>query len=112
MVPPHVVRHGWFLKNMKHKYKEELQSIYEMSLSNDAEAKDLAISLFWTSEYVKDNEIKPELHLCVTENERRGLKLDIGYYIHPDNTARYINFSCILDDLIHDNVYFVKDELK
>ena len=97
---------------MKRKYKEELQSIYEMSLSNDTEAKDLAINLFWTSEYVKDNEIKPELHLYVTENERKGLKLTIGYYTHKDNMAKYNNFSCILDDLIHDKAYFVKDELK
>ena len=47
---------GGFFYNMKDVYKEELQSIYEMSLSKDTEAKDLAISLFWTSEYVKDNE--------------------------------------------------------
>lgn len=97
---------------MKRKYKRELQSIYEMSLSEDIESKDLAISLFWTSEYVKNNEIKPELHLYVTKSERKGLMNTIGYYIHKDNISKHSNFSCILDDLIHDNVYFVKDELK
>lgn len=83
-----------------------------MSLSDDTEAKDLAISLFWTSEYVKDNEIKSELHLCVTKNETKDLKRNIGYYIHENNIARYDNFSNILDDLIHDHAYFVKEELK
>ena len=97
---------------MESKYKKELQSIYKMSLSNDPETKDLAINLFWTSEYVKDNEIKPESRLYVTTYERKGLKLDIGYYIHKDNRSRYDNFSCILEGLIHDNAYFVKDELK
>lgn len=97
---------------MKSKYKKELQSIYEMSLSNDVESKDLAISLFWTSEYVKDNEIKPELHLYVTEYIRKGLAGTIGYFINEDNKSRHKNFSAILDDLIHDNAYFVKVELK
>ena len=78
-----------------------------MSLSKDTEAKDLAISLFWTSEYVKDNEIKPELRLY-KHNESDGLKRNIGYYIHKDNVAQYNNFSCILDDLIRDKVYFIK----
>ena len=97
---------------MKRKYKKELQSIYEMSLSDDTEAKDLAINLFWTSEYVKNNEIKPELCLYVTANGRKGLKETIDYYTGEINTNRYTNFSRILDDLIHDKVYFVKDELK
>lgn len=92
---------------MKRKYKEELQSIYEMSLSDDTEAKDLAINLFWTSEYVKDNEIKPELRLSVTENGRTALRLTIGYYTNEQNISRYKNFSCILDDLIQDKAYFV-----
>lgn len=83
-----------------------------MSLSDDTEAKDLAISLFWTSEYVKDNEIKPELCLYVTESGRKDLKKNIGYYIHKDNIVRHNNFSSILYDLIHDNAYFVKDEWK
>lgn len=94
---------------MKRKYKKELQSIYEMSLSNDTEAKDLAISLFWTSEYVKDNEIKPELRLYVTKNKMKELKLNIGYYIDDNNIVKYNNFISILDDLIHDNAYFVKE---
>lgn len=97
---------------MKRKYKKELQPIYEMSLSDDVEAKDLAISLFWTSEYVKDNEIKPDLQLYVTEYPREGLMETVGYFIKEDNTSRHKNFSDILDDLIHDNAYFVKDELK
>lgn len=97
---------------MKRKYKKELQSIYEMSLSNDIESKDLAISLFWTSEYVKDNKIKPELRLCVPGDEIESLKLNIGYYIDKNNTAKYNNFKCILYDLIHDYAYFVKKELK
>jgi hypothetical protein len=97
---------------MKRKYKKELQSIYEMSLSNDTESKDLAISLFWTSEYVQDNKIKPELSLYVTENGRKGLRGTIDYYTGEINTSRHNNFSRILDDLIHDNVYFVKEELK
>ena len=83
-----------------------------MSLSDDTEARDLAINLFWTSEYVKDNEIKPELHLCVTKNEKKDFKRNIGHYIHEDNIVRHDNFSSILDDLIHDNAYFVKEELK
>lgn len=97
---------------MKDIYKKELQSIYEMSLSDDIESKDLAISLFWTSKYVKNNRIKPELRLCVPESEIKSLKLNIGYYIDKDNTDKYENFSCILYDLIHDNVYFVKEEVK
>ena len=81
-----------------------------MSLSNDAEAKDLAISLFWTSEYVQANKIKPELCLCVPKRE--GIMGTLGFYIGKNNTSKYGNFSHILDDLIHDNAYFVKDELK
>lgn len=83
-----------------------------MSLSEDIESKDLAISLFWTSEYVKDNKIKPELRLYVTENGRKGLRETIDYYTGEINTNRYTNFSRILDDLIHDKVYFVIDRLK
>lgn len=94
---------------MKRKYKKELQSIYEMSLSNDTEAKDLAINLFWTSEYVKDNEIKPESRLYVTENETSSLKMTIGHYTHEQNISRYKNFSDILYDLIHDNACFIKE---
>ena len=97
---------------MKDVYKEELQSIYEMSLSDDIESKDLAISLFWTSEYVKDNEIKPELRLYVPKSEISSIRLTIGYYLNKDNISRYTNFRDILNDLIHDNAYFVKDELK
>jgi hypothetical protein len=97
---------------MKRKYKKELQSIYEMSLSNDLESKDLAINLFWTSEYVKANKIKPELSLYVTENGRKGLRGTIDYYTGEINTSRYDNFSCILYDLIRDKVHFVKKELK
>lgn len=93
-------------------YKKELQSIYEMSLSDDLESKDLAISLFWTSEYVKDNEIKPELRLCVPKDKTRELRLNIGYYLDDNNIVKYNNFISILDDLIHDNVYFVKEESK
>ena len=97
---------------MESKYKKELQSIYEMSLSKDTEAQDLAISLFWTSEYVKDNEIKPELRLCVPKSEISNIRLTIGYYLNKDNISRYTNFRDILNDLIHDNAYFVKEESK
>ena len=83
-----------------------------MSLSDDIESKDLAISLFWTSKYVKNNRIKPELRLCVSGGEIKGLKLNIGYYIDKDNTAKYENFKYILYDLIHDNVYFVKEKVE
>ena len=103
-------RVGFFI-NMKDVYKKELQSIYEMSLSDDLESKDLAISLFWTSEYVKDNEIKPELRLYVTK-DKRELKLNIGHYLDDNNIVKYDNFISILNDLIHDNAYFVKEELK
>jgi hypothetical protein len=96
---------------MERKYKKELQSIYEMSLSDDLESKDLAISLFWTSEYVKDNNIIPELRLY-KPNESDSLKRNIGYYIHKDNISKYDNFSWILYDLIRDKVHFVKKELK
>ena len=82
-----------------------------MSLSNDIESKDLAISLFWTSEYVKDNEIKPEFRLCVA-NKTNNLKQTIGFYINKDNTSRYVNFRYILHDLIYDNVYFVKEKVE
>ena len=57
-------------------------SIYEMSLSNDSESKDLAISLFWTSNYVKDNNITPELQLYVTEKGLEGPRSTIGYYLN------------------------------
>lgn len=97
---------------MKRKYKKELQSIYEMSLSDDTEAKDLAINLFWTSEYVKDNEIKPELRLHVPKSIMGSLRLTLGFYIKEDNISRHSNFSCILDDLIHDRAYFIKEEVK
>lgn len=90
---------------MKRKYKKELQSIYEMSLSEDIESKDLAISLFWTSEYVKDNEIIPYLQIS-------GFQHTIEFYINKKNTSRYYNFSHILDDLIHDKIYFNREELK
>jgi hypothetical protein len=92
---------------MKRKYKKELQSIYEMSLSKDKEAKDLAISLFWTSNYVQDNNITPKLHLSVPKRE--GILGTLGFYIGKKNTSRHNNFSYILDDLIHDKVYFVKE---
>ena len=97
---------------MKSVYKKELQSIYEMSLSDDIESKDLAINLFWTSKYVQDNEIKPELHLYVTEKKRKGLKLNMGHYVNENNIIKYENFSSILNDLIHDRAYFFKDSLK
>lgn len=84
-----------------------------MSLSNDTEAKDLAISLFWTSDYVKDNEITLNLHLTVFNGRlNRITAKSIGFYVDKDNENRYHNFCRILDDLIHDNAYFVKDELK
>jgi hypothetical protein len=35
----------------------------------------------------------------------------LGFYIGEKNTSRRINFSYILDDLIHDKAYFVKDLL-
>lgn len=76
-----------------------------MSLSDDIEAKDLAISLFWTSEYVKDNEITPYLQIS-------GFKQSIEFYINKKNKSRYYNFSYILDDLIHDKIYFNREELK
>jgi hypothetical protein len=95
---------------MKRKYKKELRSIYEMSLSDDLESKDLAISLFWTSEYVKDNSITSKLHLFVPKRE--DILGTLGFYIGKKNTSRHKNFSCILDDLIHDKVYFVKETLK
>ena len=53
-----------------------------MSLSNDAESKDLAISLFWTSEYVKDNNIIPELRLYITDKKMEGPRSTIGYYLN------------------------------
>ena len=111
MVPPHVVRHGWVsVINMKDVYKEELQSIYEMAQSDDLESKDLAINLFWTSNYVKESNIKPTMRLvCKKDNK---LKLNIGHYLDDNNIVKYNNFISILDDLIHDAVYFVKDELK
>jgi hypothetical protein len=95
---------------MKRKYKEELQSIYEMSLSKDKESKDLAISLFWTSNYVQDNNITPKLHLSVPK--RDGIIGTLEFYIGKKNPSRHTNFSYILNDLIHDNAYFVKEELK
>ena len=97
---------------MKDEYKKELQSIYEMSLSDDIESKDLAISLFWTSKYVKNNKIKPELRLCLSGGEIKNLMLSIGDYIDKYNMDKYRNFSCILYDLIYDNVYLVKEKLK
>lgn len=95
---------------MKSKYKKELQSIYEMSLSDDTEAKDLAISLFWTSEYVKESNIKPTTLLVCEKNHCP--KLSIGHYLADDNIVKYHNFISILNDLIHDDVYFMKEELK
>lgn len=92
---------------MERKYKKELQSIYEMSLSNDLESKDLAISLFWTSEYVKINNITSKFHLHVPKRE--GIIGTLEFYIGKKNTSRHTNFSYILNDLIHDNIYFVKD---
>lgn len=84
-----------------------------MSLSDDTEAKDLAISLFWTSDYVKDNEIKPELRLTVFNGRLNSITVkSIGFYVDKDNEGRYYNFCRILEDLIHDNAYFIKDELK
>jgi hypothetical protein len=63
-------------------------------------------------EYVKDNNIIPELRLYVIENGRKGLMGTIDDYTGEINTSRHNNFSRILDDLIHDKAYFVKDELK
>lgn len=97
---------------MESKYKKELQSIYEMGLSNDIETKDLAINLFWTSEYVKNNEVKPESRLYITKDKMKELRLNIGHYLDDNNIVKYNNFISILDDLIHDNAYFVKEELK
>lgn len=92
---------------MESKYKKELQAIYEMSLSDDTESKDLAISLFWTSNYVQDNNITPKLHLSVPK--RDGIIGTLGFYIGKKNTSRHNNFSSILYDLIHDNAYFIKE---
>ena len=80
-----------------------------MSLSNDEESKDLAISLFWTSEYVKDNNIIPELRMYVTNKKGEGPRSSIGYYLNEKNVSRHANFSSILDDLIHDQAYFFKE---
>lgn len=93
---------------MDSKYKEELQPIYEMSLSDDTEAKDLAISLFWTSEYVKNNNITPESQLVVTEIREEVLRYNLGRYIRESNSSRYANFSCILEDLISGKIHFIK----
>ena len=95
---------------MKDVYKEELQSIYEMSLSDDIESKDLAISLFWTSNYVKESNIKPTMRLLHKKDNE--LRLNIGHYLDDNNIVKYNNFISILDDLIHDNAHFIKEELK
>ena len=99
-----------FIINMKDVYKEELQSIYEMSLSDDIESKDLAISLFWTSNYVKESNIKPTMRLV--RKKDHDLRLNIGHYLDDNNIVKYNNFISILNDLIHDAVYFIEDELK
>ena len=96
-----------FIINMKDVYKEELQSIYEMSLSDDTEAKDLAINLFWTSEYVKESNLQPTMRIMC--KKYRNLKLNIGYYLDNNNIAKYNNFTSILYNLIHDAIYFVED---
>lgn len=79
-----------------------------MSLSPDIESKTLAMSLFWTSEYVKDNNITPTLQLAVTENGLEDLRFNIGYYTRESSSSRYANFSCILEDLISGKAYFIK----
>ena len=90
--------------------KQLLQSIYEISLSDDIESKDLAISLFWTSNYVKESNIKPTMRLGRKKDQ--DLRLNIGHYLDDNNIVKYNNFISILDDLIHDNAYFIEDELK
>jgi len=94
---------------MKRKYKEELQSIYEMSLSDDLESKDLAISLFWTSKYVQESNLKPTMR--IVKEEDHEVKLNIGCYLDDNNIVKYNNFISILDDLIHDKVYFINETL-
>lgn len=91
---------------MKDVYKEELQSIYEMAQSNDLESKDLAINLFWTSNYVKESNIQPTMRILYKKDNE--LRLNIGHYLDDNNIVKYNNFISILDDLIHDAVYFVK----
>ena len=93
---------------MDSKYKEELQPIYEMSLSPDVESRALAMSLFWTSEYVKNNNITPKSQLAVPEIREEVLRFNIDYYIRESNSSRYANFSCILEDLISGKAYFIK----
>ena len=93
---------------MKDEYKKELQAIYEMSLSDDLESKDLAINLFWTSKYVQESNIKPTMRII--QEKDHITKLNIGYYLDDDNIVKYNNFISILNDLIHDKAYFVKDD--
>lgn len=79
-----------------------------MSLSPDIESKTLAMSLFWTSEYVKNNNITPKSQLAVTEIREEVLRFNIDHYIRESNSSRYANFSCILEDLISGKAYFIK----
>lgn len=93
---------------MKDEYKKELQAIYEMSLSDDLESKDLAINLFWTSKYVQESNIKPTMRII--QEKDHITKLNIGHYLDDNNIVKYNNFISILGDLIHDKAYFVKDD--
>ena len=81
---------------MKRKYKEELQSIYEMAQSDDLESKDLAINLFWTSNYVKESNIKPTMRLLHKKDNE--LRLNIGHYLDDNNIVKYNNFSEVVDN--------------
>lgn len=81
-----------------------------MAQSNDLESIDLAISLFWTSKYVKESNIKPTTRLVMEKDHK--IKLNIGHYLDDNNIVKYNNFISILDDLIQDKVYFVKETLK
>lgn len=77
-----------------------------MAQSNDLESKDLAINLFWTSNYVKESNIQPTMRILYKKDNE--LRLNIGHYLDNNNIVKYNNFISILDDLIHDAVYFVK----
>lgn len=79
-----------------------------MSLSPDIESKTLAMSLFWTSEYVKNNNITLKSQLAVTEKGIEDLRFNINRYLRESNSSRYINLSYILKDLISGRAYFIK----
>ena len=45
----------------------------------------------------------------IVRKENREIKLNIGYYLDDNNIVNYNNFISILDDLIHDSIYFIED---